>query len=80
MMIDLTDRTALVTGGGQGVGEAIALVLAQQGANVAIGDVLVDRAEEVAEEIRRRGRPLPRFSPGRFVTGFGPEGGCASGL
>ena len=56
MMIDLTDRAALVTGGGQGVGEAIALVLAQQGADVAIGDVDVDRAENVAEEVRRRGR------------------------
>ena len=56
MMIDLTDRAALVTGGGQGVGEAIALVLAQQGADVAIGDVQVDRAEKVAEEVRRRGR------------------------
>ena len=55
-MIDLTDRAALVTGGGQGVGEAIALVLAQQGADVAIGDVQVDRAEKVAEEVRRRGR------------------------
>lgn len=56
MMIDLTDRAALITGGGQGVGEAIALVLAQQGADVAIGDVQVDRAEKVAEEVRRRGR------------------------
>ena len=56
MMIDLTDRAALVTGGGQGVGEAIALVLAQQGADVAIGDVDVDRAENVADEVRRRGR------------------------
>ena len=55
-MIDLTDRAALITGGGQGVGEAIALVLAQQGADVAIGDVQVDRAEKVAEEVRRRGR------------------------
>ena len=55
-MIDLKDRAAMVTGGGQGVGEAIALVLAQQGADVAIGDVQVDRAEKVAEEIRRRGR------------------------
>ena len=56
MMIDLTDRAALITGGGQGVGEAIALVLAQQGADVAIGDVQLDRAEKVAEEVRRRGR------------------------
>ncbi len=55
-MIDLSGRTALVTGGGQGVGEAIALVLAQQGADVAIGDVRVDLAEKVAEKIRRRGR------------------------
>ena len=80
MMIDLTDRAALVTGGGQGVGEAIALVLAQQGADVAIGDVQLDRAEKVAEEVRRRGRLAIRISPGRFVPGFGPDGSCASGL
>lgn len=56
MMIDLTDRTALVTGGGQGVGEAIALVLAQQGADIAIGDIQVNLAEKVAGEVRRCGR------------------------
>ena len=60
-MIDLTDRAALVTGGGQGVGEAIALVLAQQGADVAIGDVQVDLAERVADQIRRRGRRAIAF-------------------
>jgi meso-butanediol dehydrogenase/(S,S)-butanediol dehydrogenase/diacetyl reductase len=56
MIADLTGRTALVTGGGQGVGRAIALVLAEQGADVAVGDILVDHAEHVVAEIEKRGR------------------------
>jgi NAD(P)-dependent dehydrogenase (short-subunit alcohol dehydrogenase family) len=56
MIADLTGRNALVTGGGQGVGRAIALVLAEQGANVAIGDVRTDLAAEVAAEVEQLGR------------------------
>jgi NAD(P)-dependent dehydrogenase (short-subunit alcohol dehydrogenase family) len=47
MIADLTHRTALVTGGAQGVGRAIALTLAEQGAAVAVGDVNADHAGEV---------------------------------
>ena len=67
-MIDLTECTALVTGGGQGVGEAIALVLAQQGADVAIGDI----QEDLAEHGRRGGpaqrSPRPGVSPWTFSS------------
>ena len=34
MMIDLTGKTAIVTGGASGIGRGISLVLAEQGADV----------------------------------------------
>ncbi len=55
-MIELNGRTALVTGGGRGVGEAIAMTLAAQGADVAVGDIQVETASAVAGRIEGLGR------------------------
>lgn len=47
----LEGRSALVTGGAKGIGEAIARRLAAEGARVTIGDVDVEGAERVAAEV-----------------------------
>jgi 3-oxoacyl-[acyl-carrier protein] reductase len=47
----LKDKVALVTGAGQGFGEAIAMLFAQEGAKVAVVDINPDTARAVAERI-----------------------------
>jgi 2-hydroxycyclohexanecarboxyl-CoA dehydrogenase len=51
----LKGKTALVTGGGRGIGRAIALGLAREGAQVAVLDILKDNAGAVAREIEALG-------------------------
>jgi NAD(P)-dependent dehydrogenase (short-subunit alcohol dehydrogenase family) len=48
------DRGVLVTGGGSGIGQQVCYAAAEEGAQVAIGDLDLERAETTAEEIRRR--------------------------
>jgi 2-hydroxycyclohexanecarboxyl-CoA dehydrogenase len=48
-------RAAIVTGGGRGIGRAIALALARDGRSVAVADVLADEARAVATEITETG-------------------------
>ncbi len=48
----LAGRTALVTGAGQGIGQAYAMALAEAGADVAIVDINSQTAAAVAEDVR----------------------------
>ncbi len=51
----LTGKVALVTGAAQGIGRAIALLLARNGADIVVSDINVERAEETAKEVRAIG-------------------------
>jgi NAD(P)-dependent dehydrogenase (short-subunit alcohol dehydrogenase family) len=54
--IRLAKQAAFVTGGGGGIGRAIAIRLAEAGADVAIYDIFPERAEEAAARVRDAGR------------------------
>ncbi len=56
----LTNKIALVTGAGQGLGEAIALRLAKEGCKIAVADINFSSLEIVAQRIKEiKGDPLP---------------------
>ena len=54
--MDLTDKVAIVTGAGQGIGRAIALRLADAGATVVVAELNREVGETVAKEIEALGR------------------------
>ena len=52
---DVGDRSAIVTGGGSGIGRAVALLLAENGASVVVNDMNGEHADAVVAEIRAAG-------------------------
>jgi len=52
----LQHKTALITGAGRGIGRAIALLFAKEGADIAIWDVNLQDAENTCKEIEALGR------------------------
>ena len=53
----LDDKVALVTGAGRGMGRAIALALAGEGASVALSEINAETLEEAATAVRGLGKP-----------------------
>jgi 7-alpha-hydroxysteroid dehydrogenase len=50
-LFDLTDKTAIVTGGANGIGKASSEILAAHGANVVVSDYNLEDAKKTAKEI-----------------------------
>jgi len=59
--MNLSGKISLVTGGGRGLGRAIALALGRNGSDVTVCDIKAEDAERVAEEIRSMGRKALSF-------------------
>ncbi len=54
-LVDLTGKAAIVTGGATGIGQTVALALADLGAGVMIADSNLAAAQETVAEIEKRG-------------------------
>jgi NAD(P)-dependent dehydrogenase (short-subunit alcohol dehydrogenase family) len=58
---DVADRSAIVTGGGSGIGRAVALLLAANGASVLVHDLRQESADAVVAEIAAAGGTAKAF-------------------
>ncbi|MBX3584646.1 MAG: acetoin reductase [Rhizobiaceae bacterium] len=59
--MSINGKIVLVTGAGQGIGRAIALRLARDGADIALVDVKDEKTNAVADEVRKIGRKATTF-------------------
>jgi len=53
--MSLTGKIAVVTGGAQGIGQAIATTLAQEGADVVVADLNANRCQETVDRVQQLG-------------------------
>ena len=79
-------KTAIVTGAGSGIGRALALRFADEGARVLITDLIEERVDNVVEEIKAKGMERRRcqlaillFSSARFHLSKCQETGRGAG-
>ena len=61
-MSSIANQIAVVTGSGRGIGRAIALKFAAEGADVVVVSRTVENSEKVASEIRALGRKAWAFA------------------
>jgi len=52
----LEGKIALITGSGDGMGRAHAILMAERGADIVVSDIRAEPAQATAEEVRKRGR------------------------
>jgi len=67
--MQFSGKIAMVTGAAQGIGKAIALAFAREGANLVLADVNSMKVQETAAEIERMGRKLLCFPTDVTVPG-----------
>ena len=60
-MEKLDGKVAVITGAGSGIGKQIALTFAGEGADIVVGDKMVEEAESTAKEVRDLGRKAIAF-------------------
>lgn len=60
--IDLQGKTAVVTGAGRGIGQAIALALARAGANIAVVELKEEFAEETVSKVTEMGQTARAYA------------------
>ncbi|MEE9369256.1 MAG: 3-oxoacyl-[acyl-carrier-protein] reductase [Pontiella sp.] len=61
-MFELNDKVAMVTGAARGLGQAIAIKLAESGANLALCDLNAEWLEETAGKVKALGRRVECYS------------------
>ncbi|MDD5042856.1 MAG: 3-oxoacyl-[acyl-carrier-protein] reductase [Candidatus Omnitrophica bacterium] len=64
----LKDKVALVTGGARGIGQAIAMTFAREGADIAVADVNLEIAQKTCSDIENLGRKA--FAVDMDVTNY----------
>ncbi len=52
---ELNNRTAIITGAGSGIGKAVALLMAAEGANIVVSDISDENGKEAVEELKQKG-------------------------
>lgn len=55
MDLDVKEKVAFITGGGEGIGETVALMLAREGARIAVADIDTSKVEMTAKKIKELG-------------------------